>query len=270
MNYHCPAVDPNEPPLQKRWRQARAQASARWPEVAFRETPDPDWAGAFERVAEPRAPCLEDWCLVRAALDGDPEARRLLEAHLSGPLERWLATQHPPEPLRAEVLQHTRLGLWGYAGRMGKLHEYDARGPIGPWLRVVGVRLGVQALREAGVLGRDGAGPEAPTLTLLRPEHRPTFKAVLERALSRLGDRDRLLLGLRFAQAQPLEVAARAYRVERDTAEQWLAGARAALDTAVHEELRGTFFADEDIRELTDWLAKDPESGWMRLFGLRG
>lgn len=139
--------------------------------------------------------------------------------------------------LRQRVFQHI---LVGGAAEGPRIAHYAARGPLGAWVRVAAVRMGISLLREERRPGRvsdeddwaeglslPGAG--TPELDLIKAQYAREFGKALTRACHALGDRERSMLRMHFADGLNIDHIGDAYGVHRATAARWIARAREEL-----------------------------------------
>lgn len=146
---------------------------------------------------------LDDGSIVRAVIDGDREAFRVLvDRELAGVVrtaDRILGDVHEAEDIAQEtfVIAYRSLASW------------RADGPFGAWLARIAVRLAVRRASKRRVLpwtqpGRIGDGDE-PALAIQAPQADPAHAAVrgeqardLRRAVAALDEPYREVVALRF------------------------------------------------------------------------
>jgi RNA polymerase sigma-70 factor (ECF subfamily) len=126
--------------------------------------------------------------------------------------------------------------------------SYSGRGPLGAWVRVAAVRIGLTLARDARIgerVGRRAAsealraqGTADPELRFLKDRYRRDFAAAFAVALATIADRQRALLRLQFVAGLPLEKIAAIYQVDRSTVSRWLAQARGQLLDRTELDLR--------------------------------
>jgi RNA polymerase sigma-70 factor (ECF subfamily) len=118
--------------------------------------------------------------------------------------------------------------------RPPRITEYRGRGSLRTWLRVVALRVRLNAERrisdkEDGLASQaeqrlgDGADPE---LDYLKAHYRGAFRAALAEALAELSPEDRNLLRLQLVHGLSATGIAGLHRVHRATAKRWLAAIR--------------------------------------------
>jgi len=131
------------------------------------------------------------------------------------------------------------------AGVRPKIADYDGRGSLASWLRVVSVRVALNALRggngrqlplDDAVLSRLTASKD-PALELIKCAYRDDFAAAFRSALAELPARSQNLLRHHLIDLLAPEQIGRLYRVHRTTAMRWLDTARELLIKKTREHL---------------------------------
>ena len=148
------------------------------------------------------------------------------------------------EALGEELMQTLRQKLLvGGPDGAAKLAQYGARGPLSKWLRAVATRTAISLGR-----GADRAEPEAdmderalaapdPELQYIRARYRQPFRAAFREALEGLSVDHRTVLRMHFVEGLSHEQIARLSHVHQTTATRRIAGARAALVSAIRRRL---------------------------------
>lgn len=173
--------------------------------------------------------------------ENDPGALRLFESRYGPEVDDAARSLRGDASfsteLRQRVFQHI---LVGSAADGPRIAHYAARGPLGAWVRVAAVRMGISLLREEQRPGRvsdeedwaeglslPGAG--TPELDLIKAQYAREFRNALTRACHALGDRERSMLRMHFADGLNIDRIGEAYGVHRATAARWIAHAREEL-----------------------------------------
>lgn len=216
------------------------QAAAPWsftvePEV-FQRFLDERLAPAAHAAAP-----LADLFLVCACLGGVTEALQAFDAKLTAECRR-IEARHRGEVVAADLQQELATRL--LTGEHPRLAEYRGQGPLGAWLAAAGLRLALNARREAT---RREAREQAPSpaeapladpeLELLRVRSRDTFNLVFRQALEGLEPRERALLRLHFVDRLGIDKIAQLQNIGRSTAARWLADIRSKLLLGTRERL---------------------------------
>lgn len=225
------------------------QAVTRWPslgvshdalvrrlvDVIERCTPAPESLEAL-RPAEQ--------VLVVACLQERPGAIEALEATAFGGL-RAVARRFKGLMTEAELTQRVRTKLLVPHERTEpQLATFMGATSLARWVRVVAVRVGLDAARADGRRGaRERALPSAlpqrdPEFYWMRQLYTDDFERVLGACLDALSSRDRNLLRAQVTHGMTLDDMARMWGVHRATIARWLRATRLELVAAVRTGLR--------------------------------
>jgi RNA polymerase sigma-70 factor (ECF subfamily) len=157
-----------------------------------------------------------------------------------------------------EVRQEVRDKL--YLGREGgapKIAEYDGRGALASWVRVIAIRTAIDLRRQAGyvtassVRARDAHTAHDPEGDYQREQHRRAFDEALRGAVAALDSEQRKLLRLHFAEGLTLDTLAAELGVHRATIARRLAAARAGLRQDTRRRLRAALgTSDSELTRL--------------------
>jgi RNA polymerase sigma-70 factor, ECF subfamily len=253
-------------------RAAFNRGQAQWPAVksltldAFRSFVD--GASVDPAALEERA---GDVYLAAAAAGGNDDAVRVFDSHILSELPRWLSRLRLSRDLVEEVRQSLRSKL--LVGPPPKLTQYRASGPLGAWVRMVAVRMALDACETDPVnAGRFETGEE-PLLNALDQEQRlirnkygALFQETLREAVRQLSKRDRNLLRLRYVAGMSQDAMARTYHVHQTTVVRWLAAIRDELDSAVRIRLWDELgISPTEVRSLWNAVRSDVEVSISRL-----
>jgi RNA polymerase sigma-70 factor (ECF subfamily) len=184
---------------------------------------------------------LPDLYLACACAVGAPGAAETFDRHVLSRLHVLLSSLK----LDRAALDETRQALADRllvtrAGAPPRISEYEGRGPLEGWVRIVGLRAVFNARRGADrlePLGDDPAqllpGGGDPELEIIKTLHKEDFAAAFRAAFDELSPRERTLLGLHFLEGVPTLRLGPMYGVHRTTVARW-------LETAQHALLAGT------------------------------
>src|SRR5262249_55575934 len=126
-------------------------------------------------------------------------------------------------PIQAdEIRQRVRERLFVGAG---KIADYSGRGELAHWLKVVTMRIAIDARREERPFATESAGGAAalglagvdPELELMKERFREPFEQAFRAALAGLTSVQRNLLKLHFVDGLTLEELAALFHVHRAT-----------------------------------------------------
>ena len=220
--------------------------SARWPTLALspeafakrlaRHLPGTtaDYLGSLHAT---------DFFLASACAEGLPGAAELLAKEHFGLIPTFITRvsfahdrEKPEDVVRSVEAQL----LVADGSRPARIGEYSGKGSLGGWLRVVAVRIALNANRKHDpATSRDVPDLDAGfdiELAYFKERYRAAFKAALEEAFARLEDDDRLILRLHSVGTRGDEIA-RVTGVDRSTVMRRLARARQELFAATKRTL---------------------------------
>jgi RNA polymerase sigma-70 factor (ECF subfamily) len=211
------------------WRVARDA----WPGFSVGEERFREFVRARTQAEPPRA---ADLYLACACLDGDAAALRAFDSLLvevAGYL-RHLATD---EHVFADAQQNVRQVLLPRGDRPPALAEYNGRGKLGGWLRIILTRelSRLRALeRRERPLDPSIAAVKAdvtddPETAYLKAHYQDEFKRAFADAMSGLADDDRRLLRYAVLERLSIDEIARLEHIHRATAARHVAQARERL-----------------------------------------
>jgi RNA polymerase sigma-70 factor, ECF subfamily len=209
-----------------------------------------DLAGATpgELVAALGRLCLGDLALAAACAEGDRHALAELERTLIEPVPKAIARLKPDPRFVDEVRQALREKLLVAAGEgtRPKILEYQGRGPLGAWVRVVATRIAYDHLRDGkGRAGEEDAlafesladGADAPDIAHLKLTYAAEVKAAFAEAVAGLSSEQRAVLRAHAIDGLNLDELAVLYQVHRATAGRWVQQAKGALVDALRSAL---------------------------------
>ena len=197
-------------------------ARAAWPLLTL-------GAEAFEAFldARPAGARLHaaDLYLAAACLAGERAAIEAFDRLFLAPLPQQLTRRGITRELGEETAQGLRVRLLlGEGGEAPQLQDYDGRGPLGAWVRVVAARTASNARRDEAnrvQLAQNAAPPGAaidPELALVQRKYGAAFEAAVRDAFAVLDAEERTALRLSYANGLNLDGVALALGVSRATA----------------------------------------------------
>jgi RNA polymerase sigma-70 factor (ECF subfamily) len=184
-------------------------------------------------------------CLSRArgALEAFDRAHlRLTGAHL--------ARMRSSATFVDDVRQVLREKLFvGRDGSPPKIAEYDGRGALASWVRVITLRAAIDLRRRTSDVVAEPAGREAaerldPEMGYLQQRYRETFNAAFREAVAALDAEQRALLQRHYVDGLTLEQLAAGEGVHRATIARRIAAARMAVNEEALRRLREALGAD--------------------------
>lgn len=205
----------SEAELSRAWDTARTA----WPILKVEEA-------AFRRLMKGRAVThAADLYLVAACLAGERAAIDAFDRQFLAPLPRQLSKHGITREAGEETTQRLRVRLLvGEGERAPALGDYDGRGPLGGWVRVVAARLASNARRDETQRAQlsehapSPAEPIDPDLALVQRKYGAVFESAVKEAFSRLDAAERTALRLAYFDGLNLEGVARALGISRATA----------------------------------------------------
>ena len=181
-------------------------------------------------------------CACEARVRGAVEA---FEGAYLGQVGAFLSRMRPSAEAVDEVRQVLREKiLVGRGGATAKIAEYDGRGALASWVRVIALRAAIDLRRRGRVAARvDAGGLEAravadPETSYLKRRYRGAFQDALRGAVRALDADQREILRLHFVDGVPLERQAELLGVHRATVARRVAAARRAIKEGACLRLR--------------------------------
>lgn len=215
------------PALEHELREAIETAHAQWPTVHLT---DAAFVGHLARAGIHRA-TFGDVYLACACGTGDPAALAAFERAIVVDVKRSLSRTVDAATLD-DALQGARRDLFA----LGRIAQYDGRGPLKAWFRVAVLRLAVRASearkREASLdepADLQRVADADPELLLAKAMTRDAFRAAFQAAVDALDPREALVLRQHFVDDLSIDELGRLHRVHRATAARWVVRARENL-----------------------------------------
>jgi len=216
---------------------ALAHARRTWPAVVV---PDDAVAGY---VADRGGDHTDDLYLACAICRRDPAALGRFESTLLPAIDAAIRRLAPDPDFASEVRQRVREHL--LVGDHARLGDYQGRGPLVSWVRIVAVRIGLQLLRgRRADARRDEALADEPLLSyldiereLIKARYQAQFRAAFHEAMAELPSHDKHLLQLHVIEGLSLSQIGKMHGVNKSTVSRWLAHTRTTLEESVRERL---------------------------------
>jgi RNA polymerase sigma-70 factor (ECF subfamily) len=226
-----------------------AEARRRWPTVRLDA---PAFSAHCDRVASGRPRFAAETYLAAACAAGDPGALQALDDEIVARVPAMIRTIDPSATFASEVRQRLRVRLLvGEEGAPPRIGRYTGEVPLAAWIRVIAVRLAVNAKRGPS----SGDDPEAadgvaslmrddPEVDFLRTQYREPFRRAFERALSALPRDDRTVLRLHYLDGVNIEGIGKVFGVHRATVARWIVRIRADVLRSARELLAESLGAE--------------------------
>jgi RNA polymerase sigma-70 factor (ECF subfamily) len=235
--------------LGARLRQLFDEGQRAWPRLDLDLTAFARFLAA--RGEPPTSDRVPDLYLACACVEGARGAVEAFDrAHL-GVVGAYLARMRPSPAFVEEIQQGLREKLFvGKDGGRPKIAEYDGRGSLASWVRVVALRAAIDLRRRGGDVAEEAARPAEqavadPEQAYLKQRYREAFNAAFRGAVAALSVEQRELLRLHFVDGLTLDQLAARAGVHRATIARRIAAAR----EAVAEEARRLLEAALGTRE---------------------
>jgi RNA polymerase sigma-70 factor, ECF subfamily len=176
----------------------------------------------------------EDLLLACGCADGDRAALAVLESDCIRAAQGALGKRAIPSEIAEEANQNVRERL--LVGDAPKMLEYDGKGDLKSWVRVV-------VVREAIYLSKRGkkevplsfdllalpASQDDPEVAYFKAHYRAEYKEAFEAAVDELTSRERALLRQQVVLGMSVDEIGVVYQVHRATAARWVQSARDEL-----------------------------------------
>jgi RNA polymerase sigma-70 factor (ECF subfamily) len=173
-----------------------------------------------------------------------------------------IARLRPTPAFVDEVRQEVRDKLYvGKDGAPPKIAEYDGRGALVSWVRVVAMRAAIDLRRRAGVAAgpddraRDAPAAGDPERDYQKEQILRAFDEAIRGAAAALDGEQRRLLRRHFAEGITLDALAAERGVHRATVARKLAAARAALRKDARRRLKDALgLGDAELDGVASWM----------------
>lgn len=228
---------------------AWAEAQRQWPSLGVTEA---EFVGRIASVLESASPSPvalttirpTEQMLVAACLEQRPGAMVALERYAFELLPS-VAQRFASVLTADELVQRVRTKLLTPPpGESPLLARFTGVTSLGRWIRIVAVRLGLDAARSSQRRqAREHTLPDAlpqrdPEFYWMRQLYTENFERILSENLLALPVRDRNLLKAQVVHGMSLEEMARVWSVHRATVARWLRAARLGLLGSVRDGLQ--------------------------------
>jgi RNA polymerase sigma-70 factor (ECF subfamily) len=150
-----------------------------------------------------------------------------------------------------------------------RIGDYAGRGPLGAWLCAAAVRTALNLRRrrfDPGAIADDADAlvDQVPELEHIKRMYKGEFEEALRTAFAALGERDRALLRLHYANGMTMDDLARMYRVGRSTAHRMVAAARNHLFEITAADLTARLgLSDSEFDSLALALVSRIDGGFL-------
>ncbi|MDB4941687.1 MAG: putative DNA-binding regulatory protein [Labilithrix sp.] len=191
-----------------------------------------------EMLATVRGLALGDLAFATACASGDARAIAAFERELVDAVPKALVRLKPDARFVDEVRQELRQKLLvGAPGQPPKIMEYEGRGPLAAWVRVVAMRIAYTHHRDAAKTTSDDVdaferladGADAPDVAHLKAHYAVEVRAAFEEAVLALPVEARSVLRASAVEGMTIDQIGAVYQVHRATAARWLSHARTTL-----------------------------------------
>lgn len=226
--------------------EAMERGASEWPALELSAEPFAEALGRAIAAATDPAAALGaveagDLFLATACLAGIPGATLVLEQSYGAEIDAALRARDKHDSAAADLRQSARERLLvGTGGRRPKLAEYSGAGALLHWLRVVLVRMRIDARRHeqrapapAPLASTDGELADEialdPELAYLKSHYRELMQAAFVDAVAELEPRERLALRYQLVEHLNTERIGALFGVHAATARRWVASARDRL-----------------------------------------
>jgi RNA polymerase sigma-70 factor, ECF subfamily len=162
----------------------------------------------------------------------------------------YLARMRPSATFVDDVRQTLREKLFvGRTGSPPKIAEYDGRGALASWMRVITLRAAIDLRRRTSDVveepaGREELGTSDPEIGYLKQRYREAFNAAFREAVAALDADKRALLQRHYVEGHTLEQLAADEGVHRATVARRIASARTAVTEEALRRLRAALGAN--------------------------
>jgi RNA polymerase sigma-70 factor (ECF subfamily) len=153
----------------------------------------------------------------------------------------------------ADVCQKLRIRLLVRDGDIPpRIVRYTGEVPLSAWIRVIALRLALNAKRGPLMAARDdeseaeGTSLDDPELEYLRSQYKAPFVRALQEAIGGLPKDDRTILRLHYVDGVNIDGIGRVFQVHRATVARWLVRIRAEVLARAKQRLAEQVGAEPD------------------------
>jgi RNA polymerase sigma-70 factor (ECF subfamily) len=245
-------------------------ARARWPRIALDADAFAKHLASLDRAAPTFA---VDVYLAAACAADDLAALRVLDDEIIARVPSMVRRFDVAPAFGDEMAQAVRVRLLVKEADAGpRIARFNGDVPLAAWVRVVALRLALNAKRGGGTASppddRVLGATDDPELGYLRARYKEPFTRAFGEALAALGDDDRTILRLHYVDGLNIDGIGRIYGVHRATVARWLARIRSEVLEAARVRLAMELGADADEAEsVIGVLGGDLEMTLSRVLG---
>jgi RNA polymerase sigma-70 factor (ECF subfamily) len=208
------------------------EARARWPQVALGEDDFRRHLGVVGRNA-PVYPA--DTYLAAACAASDAAALRAIDEELIARVPDVIRRIDGAAAFGLEICQQLRIRLFvRESDAPPRIARYNGEVPLSAWIRVIALRLALNAKRGTTFATDDAAETNDlangdPEIEYLRGQYREPFARSFETALGALPKDDRTVLRLHYVDGVNIDGIGRIFGVHRATVARWLVRIRSEV-----------------------------------------
>jgi RNA polymerase sigma-70 factor (ECF subfamily) len=233
----------------------------KWPSIALTESA---FRAHLARLHRPGPEFPLDAYLAAACAAGDPAAIRALDEEFVARVPSFVGRIDGSNAFAAEIAQALRVRLLvGENGAPPRIGLYTGEVPLGAWIRVIVVRLALNAKRSAALPGYSAVTTAEepvgdPELEYLQTQYREPFARAFRHALELLDRSDRTILRLHYLDGLNIEGIAKIFRIHRATVARRLVRVRADVLGHVKVHLAKALGTElEDVDSVLGALASE-------------
>jgi RNA polymerase sigma-70 factor (ECF subfamily) len=242
-------------------------AHERWPEIALDDA-------AFHARFSVAPAFVCDAFLAAACAARDEAAIRALDAELLAQVPAMVRRIDSDPAFGAEIAQRVRVRLLvGDGDSPARIALYTGEVPLAAWVRVIAVRLALNAKRPpAGERRASEApppdGPTDPEIDYLRAAYREPFARAFEEALATLPKDDRTVLRMHYVDGVNIDGIGTVFGVHRATVARWLVRIRSDVLARAKDLLAARLGAEiEEAESVIGVLAGEIDVTLSRVLG---
>ncbi len=202
-----------------------SEARDRWPLLAFGAA---DFRRHLDALGRSTPVFPADTYLAAACAAGDAAAMRVLDEELVARVPAMIRRIDASPAFGADVCQQLRIRVLVSEGDAApRIARYTGDVPLSAWLRVIALRLALNAKRGVRSRGEEPSADDEtslddPEYEHLRAQYREPFRQAFESALGELPKDDRTVLRLHYVDGLNIEGIGRVFQVHRATVARWL------------------------------------------------
>jgi RNA polymerase sigma-70 factor (ECF subfamily) len=196
------------------------EARGRWPLIGLGAA---DFRRHLEKLERPAPAFPADTYLAAACAAGDAAALRALDDEFVARVPDAIRRVDPSPAFTADVCQGLRIRLLVRENDAPpRIARYTGDVPLSAWMRVIALRLALNAKRGPKRAGNDegeveDAAMDDPEIEYLRGQYREPFALAFKGALASLSKDDRTVLCLHYVDGVNIDGIGRIFQVHRAT-----------------------------------------------------